>query len=190
MRTSMNDLERAILRAAQSAHRRYEAISGGWWLGHAPEFFLTTYVGNHIARKGWAIYLDASPKKINTDEDGKKRGRRPGNIKKRFDIVVWNKSSDDIRAITAVQRAWEISPLVPDSKKVRTQAGRSKAGTKSGYMLVYSDAKRLSGGPPTKTLDDRFDHWKRDLKSRSFERAMPRQTDKEWVWDIALIRLF
>ena len=186
----MNKLETAILGSAVRALNRYEKIAGQW-LWHAPEFFLTTYVANGIARKGWYVWCDASPSKIIFEESRSKRGHIPTNKNKRFDIVVWHKASKTVKAIIEVKRDWSITSLKGDRKKILKQKNKVKASANSGYLLVYSEEKhRKNGKTATETLEKRFQRWAHGLGATISGKHFCAPRKGEWAWGFALLRLF
>jgi hypothetical protein len=114
----MNKIEEAIIEGTRKAQREYEYMTG-WWLSHGPESFIMCEVAYMIAKKAdFSVFIEASPKKILSEREEKLRGRRPANHGQRFDIVVWHKSRNDIRAIIEVKRAWSIANLRGDSEKI------------------------------------------------------------------------
>lgn len=135
----MNELERIVVDAVKTAQRDYESMTG-WWLWHGPESFMVSSVARLIGKQGdFSVYLDASPKKIQKELEEHRRGRPRKNQGKRFDIVVWRRASDRLRAILEVKRAWSITGLRADRKKM-AEFLSSKNYDIAGYLLVYTEA--------------------------------------------------
>ena len=182
----MNQLEKAILDGAKAAQSEYEDMTG-WWLSHGPESFLMCTIANKVTKKGgfW-VFVDASPKKIREErEDGPPRGRPPKNLAQRFDIVVWAKASNDVRAIIEIKRAWSIANLRGDRRKIAEFMEKNEH-VKTGYLLAYTEAK---GRQRDTTLSHRLKTWAESLKCTLVGSTSNVKGDGEWGWAIGLFRI-
>lgn len=187
----MKQLSTAVLNAAVRAHRDYDNRSGGYWLWHAPEFFLTVHVARGIGRRNWEVWCDASPRKIVEANTAVRQGRQPLNKNHRFDIVVWHKSEDTVKALIEVKKAWSIATLKADVRKLRKQSRMKKAAAKAGYLLVYSEAKhkrheRIGRDAVLK----RFKRWSKELRTRLAGTRQYAPREEKWAWGFALLRVF
>ena len=138
----LNDLESAIRSAVLSAQKNYIRMSG-WWLHHGPESFLQHQIAWAVMRRCKTnVFTEVSPKKI-----GAERIRGPGRTykaRKRFDIIVWPKSSNIPRAVIEVKRAWRLAPVRADANKIRSYIKHRNAA-KNGYIIIYSDVSSFRG---------------------------------------------
>jgi hypothetical protein len=178
----MTKLEKAFIDGVKAAQKDYSEITGGWWLSHGPESFINHSIAIKVWEQGFWVYPEASPKKIIDERDDRLKGRPPKGLGQRFDIVVWAKSSDKIRAILEIKRAWSIADLRSDRDKVATFLKRSKY-VKAGYLLVYTEAKG------EKKLLNQIANWANDLDCKLVGKYADKQGDGEWNWGIGLFRL-
>lgn len=186
----MKHLSTAILNAAANAHSSY-ANHAGNWLFHAPEFYITVHVARGIARNGWEVWCDASPRKIIEANTGSRQGRAPKNKNWRFDIVVWHRADATVKAIIEVKRAWEITSLEKDADKLLKQKVKVRASAKSGYLLVYSEARHRAGERTARsTLENRFKKWAKALEATVAGIRARAPRDADWAWGFALLRVF
>jgi len=179
----MNKLERAIIDGVKTAQKDYCEMTGGyWWLSHGPESFLQHLIAIKINKQeGFYVYPEAWPKKIMKERDYHSRGRPPRNLDQRFDLVVWNKSSDNLRAILEIKRAWSISDLRDDREKIGTYIRQNKF-VKTGYLVAYTEAKR------SETLLNRLISWANRLNCDLVESHIG-PSEGEWVWAVGLFKL-
>lgn len=199
----LNDLEKAIGHALPRAQRAYVEMTG-WWLTHGPESFLQHEIARHIARKRKAIvFTEVSPRKIAAEFPTKGRGRTY-EARKRFDLIVWQKSSYGVRAVIEIKRAWGAKPVLKDAKKIHSYMLHKRAA-KTGYLLVYSDASnakgRSSGAGRRKHIEDRFAKWGRRLERTGWIKLRPQTfsphrkyaQDEDgktvWSWGYVIYRL-
>jgi len=181
----MNQLEKAIINGAEDAQKEYGELTGGWWLSHGPESFIEHSIAIKIKKKGFWVYPEASPRKIMKERNDHPRGRPPKNLGQRFDLVVWSKSSNNIRAIIEIKRAWNITSLLNDREKIATFLKLNEY-VKSGYLLAYTEAK---GEKRADTLSNRLDYWALGLNCRLVGYNTDAQGDGEWGWAFGLFRL-
>lgn len=189
-----NDLEKTILRCAKKAQRDYEAITGGQWLDHAPELFLQAEVARGIWRRGFRVFIDASLERIR-QEIGSSKGRRPAASRKRFDISVWRKTSNSLRAVIEIKRDWSISSIREDARKIKDSFKLANSAP-TGYLLVYSEANRERTtrrrsadweANRERILRKRFVDWARKLQWNLVD--VVTGSYKTDHWGLALLRL-
>lgn len=178
----MNQLEQAILKGAVSAQKNYEKMTD-WWLSHGPEYFITCAVATNVAGKnGFSVFLEASPKKLKKERDERARGPQPKSNSQRFDLVVWQKSSVDVRAIIEIKRAYSIDPLQKDRDKIFRYMSKNEF-VKNGYLLVYTEAKGAE------TLPNRLSNWAKQLDCQLVDFKSGKDNDDEWKWAIGLLKI-
>lgn len=142
----MTKLEVAILSAAKKAQKDYQRITNGWWLMHGPESFLQNVIAievSHEKNMGIRVYPECSPRRLKHDFDKPLRGRpTKTNPQQRFDSVFWWKNGDP-RAILEIKLTDSEEAVLNDAKKLFAYSKEAKKlGISSGYILVYSEAKR------------------------------------------------
>lgn len=195
----MNSLEKTLLDATKRAWEKYEQMTDGWWLSHAPESFLQNFVALHLARThDHSVYPECSPKKIREDLWGPIKGRKPNNQQQRFDVVVWWKTKAFVRAVIEIKRAYTTAPIQKDRQKISDYLKQAQAkDVRCGYLLVYSEAaqnlaqRKKSNG--RSTLVARFKKWGPEIGAElvGYDVRTPRMTEdgKQWSWGVALYRV-
>jgi hypothetical protein len=101
-----------------AARRDYIKLTGGWWLGHAPESFLQMVVAKTIRESvDNAVYIDVLLQQI-----GKETilgvGRPAGKARQRPDIAKWYKSSDTLLAVIEIKKNYRSQPIADDAQKL------------------------------------------------------------------------
>lgn len=150
----MNKLELAMSGAVRRAHEDYYRDTESW-LFHAPEHYLQNAILLKLGgRSGFSVFAEATRKKVAEHQQIKPPGPRPL-ANTRHDLTIWGKSTREVRAVVEIKRAMDMNAGVRRdfdrvSKAVR---GRSRHAPKTGYVLVYSEARK------SKTLPDRFHRW-------------------------------
>jgi hypothetical protein len=183
----MNQIERAIVQGAIDAQKRYEAMTGGWWLSHGPELYLQGVIAEHIAELKHWVYLDCSIRKIIEYDMGRRRGRPAFNERQRPDISVWYKSRDAIRAVVEIKRAFDVGPVRQDAQKLDRILSAAK-GPAAGYLLVYSEAMTKKPGD---TLNRRFTNWQKAIGWKTIQQHVREVEDAEAecaAWGLVLFR--
>ena len=185
-----NDLEKAILTAAQRAAKEFDKISGGSWLGDGPESFLQIAVGIDIARQSDRyVGFEKSPKKLQQEMENKFRGQPPKIHGKRFDLVVWQKATDKPRAIIEVKRSWNKSGPIKDAEKIAKHFRLKSRTCILGYLLVYVSRKKQDA------MLKMFEIIAQDameipgIRNAKFVDKVWGDEDEGWRWSIGLIRL-
>jgi len=89
-----NKLEEAIIQGVKAAQREYIKMSGGWWLSHGSESFITSMVAHQACKLGgFFVFPEASPRKITKEANERPKRGRPSRIQgKRFDILKLSRS--------------------------------------------------------------------------------------------------
>jgi hypothetical protein len=177
-------------------------MSGGWWLWHAPESFLQHEIARSMARhskarKGFEVFTETSPTKIKDEHDKRLRGRPPKmeSQRQRFDIVVWQKTSNKVQAIIEIKRGGTsvFGQVAKDAKKLKKYLSMTNAHG-NGYLLFYSEA---GGSKRLERLKDRISKLTKLLKPKGWRRVQykidaklgdPDENDKLWSWCICLLK--
>jgi hypothetical protein len=180
-------LETAICKGVKHAHKDYERISGGWWLQHAPESFLSTYIAKAIHKDaGFQVYLDTSLGKIAKErvENGapKARGPLPQYMNLRPDISVWERTTGNIRAMIEVKRSFGNEPVRQDIQKIRRFVQKQHGG-RAGYVLGYTITKRDN------TFEKRIENWLQSDASLVLKYEDPAADSSGYFWGFALLRV-
>lgn len=183
----LNKLERAILGSAERAQGTCMRMTGGWWLWHAPESFLQHQIARAIVRTGNEVFTEASPAKIAREHNSPLRGRPAHNKQKRFDIVVWQRSQNLLRAAIEIKRTSTLQPVVKDAVKLRKYLDqRNSHGV--GYLLVYSEAK---GANRVERLRKRASSAAAHLKATGWtmlSAVVHSPRSSPWSWSVYLLR--
>jgi hypothetical protein len=122
-----NKLETAIISAAKEPAITYPKTTVGYWLSHGPEHFLQNEVARAIWRKeGFLVFSDASGDRVRADLVGV-RGRRPGTARRRFDISVFYKHGDKVRAVIELKTraTYSVAATAQDAKKIEHLTSRT-----------------------------------------------------------------
>ena len=135
-----NKLEKLIFRAAKKSQKVYKDMTDRWWLWRGAESIIQMQVAFALVGT-YFLDTESSPTKINDDKGLKRVGRPPKNKNHRFDIIIWSKATDKIRAIIEIKRAYQIGALAPDAAKIRQYASATNSDSFAGYILFYSVSK-------------------------------------------------
>jgi hypothetical protein len=173
-------LDALILGAATEAQETYIAMTAEW-LSHGPESFLQMEVARKIFKDGFYVYPDASDKKV-LHAMGPNPGRPPEDLRKRFDLSVWNKTTDTLRAVIEIKAAYAYAPVAKDKEKIarRFQLGKPP---RDGYLLVYSETRGKTGN---QKLQDKFTKWSKRLDWKLVGVATEMATEYDWAWGFGL----
>jgi hypothetical protein len=181
----MNEFEKALCRSVRLAHRRYEAITGNW-LFHAPEHFLQNAIMLSLG-KTHEVYAEATRRKITDGMGRPPRGRPPRSRAYRFDLVVWHKTKDTLKAVIEIKRSWRNdTALQRDAERIRrsiSSAQRSRAG----YLVVYSEVSVKKG---KELLLENFVSWADDLGLAVLNAEVMDEEPQQdgWICGFALLR--
>ena len=180
----MSQLEEAIIEGVSEAAKKYDEMSGGWWLSHAPESFLQMEIATKIYETGFNLFVDASYNKI-LDDIGRIRGRPANGGSKRPDICVFSKASRTIKALIEVKRASNLFSVNLDKSKLSSLM-RLKTGPKYCYVVAYSEA---NGNSYKKTLEERFLAWEDKEWYCCHSYIDERQDDDGYGWGYCVLKL-
>lgn len=180
----MNSVEQAICDGIEKAHEKYLEITGSW-LWHAPESFLSTFIGLEIlAKTENAVYLDTSLSRILKEREElgkpKAKGPKPAALSLRPDVSVWAKTGFDLRAVIEVKRLITIGQIKSDINKLHNLRNK-KFGAKSFFVVAYSVAKTQ------KTFDSRIKRWNRAGKCSRKKRSWNYDKSEGWGWGYVLL---
>jgi hypothetical protein len=166
-------------------------MTQGYWLWHAPESFIMASTAIHVDRHyGSEVYMDCTTKKmkIKQNMDDAIRGR-PQKRKRRYDLVVFKKASDRVRAIIEIKKADTLWHLWSDRKKLHRYLKRNNHV--AVYLLVYTEAVGDDRRARLAKIEERGVNWARDLDCVLVgKRRSPRSDYKdEYDWAFYLFRL-
>lgn len=179
----MNKLEHALCAGAVKANRAYDGMTG-YWLSHGPEAILTCLTGKHVSYEtDMAVCVDFSPKRIEAEKDKKKKGRKPKDFRRRFDMVVWYKASLNVRAIVEVKKAYNRTTLRSDRKKLSRYISKNDC---AAYLLAYTEAK---GSRRAETLESRRKRWPIELGCDLVSYKIHPKGDGTYGWAIYVMRV-
>lgn len=178
----MNNLEKAIIEGSVQAQQEYIKLTN-WWLSHGPEYFITCCVSRNIREvNGYLVFPEASPKKIKSEINLKKRGPTPKSDGKRFDIVVWEKHTENIRAIIEIKRAYNIEPVRNDYKKI-VEHMKKLEFVKNGYIIAYYEAKKIE------TIKNTYNRWADSLGCSLVGSTIGEDQHSDWKWGFGLFKI-
>ena len=110
----------------------------------------------------------------------------PSNGRKRPDISVWYKASDNLLAAIEIKRAWNLGPIYSDAQKIQKYLADTDSA-KIGYILAYSDIDKSKH----QGLDKRFSSWVKALGkywSLAGSYIDEAANDPKDIWGYALLR--
>lgn len=153
----MNNLELAICKAVKRASGICMNITGHG-LYDAPESLFQSLVGTSIG-DSWYVLFEASRSKIGLYHERSLLGRPPKR-KTKYDLVVWNRARDTLRAVIELKRGVVMTESMRrDAERIR-QAMTRQYQASSGYLLIYSTIETANGAS---TLRLRMDRWADNL---------------------------
>jgi hypothetical protein len=141
----MDGLEKRIFNGCIRAQKTYSNMTGGWWLWHGPESFIQHEVARSIRRshKGFEAYAETSPRKIMAEHDLPLRGRplKEDRLRQRFDVVVWKKTKNELRAVIEIKRGGAIvGQVARDAGKIQKYLSLKNS---RGTGICYFTRKRV-----------------------------------------------
>lgn len=163
MKTKLNSLELAISNAVQKAYNVCLDVTG-CGLYDSAESLLQTLVGIEIGRS-WYVFFEATRTKISSYSTNTLRGRPPKR-RIRFDLVVWNKSEDTLRAVVEIKRCIiKTASLTRDAQRIQ-KAIQVQHKASAAYLIVYSTIECTKGEAE---LLERLANWANDLELKLVE---------------------
>src|SRR5208282_4667903 len=144
------------------------------------------------------VFTETSPVKIQYEHDKPLRGRPPRKERQRqrFDVVVWQKTSNKVRAIIEIKRGGPevFAQVAKDADKLKKYLSM-KGAHGTGYLLFYSEA---SGSNRRPKIKDRIQTLSKRLKPRGWKQVKckignrsgepPDEKGRLWSWCICLMR--
>jgi len=129
-------MKKAIVAAVQKAQHRYEDMADGWWLQHAPEYFLTTTIAEHIFDEfAVHVYMDASMSRIWNNECDVPIDRTDIS-QMRPDISVWRTDLEDIYCCIEVKNDNTYERFENDLDRLRELVDGEYCEV--GFAVVYA----------------------------------------------------
>lgn len=191
-----NALEKTIMNAAKSAQKFHFKMTNGEYVSFSHESFLQNYIAIQLFKEThYCVNVDPSKQKIRNEMG--LGGRKPLDIQKRFDIVLWKKTILAIRAVVEIKQSWTKDPVLKDIRKVSKFLNTSGGERASGYVLYYTDHRRKEwwNGRDVKFIRDRFQVVVEEIP-RIVERDRSAELRAEYVsnkkaedpWGFALFR--
>ena len=149
-RLSKGNVLEAVKAAVHDAHKRYEEMSDGWWLQHAPEYLITTEVATRIHKEfNTYVYMEASMRRIwntenNTEIDGEiidEHGNDKSSL--RSDISIWNRQNNDIYCCIEIKKTSSTDLIEKDIEKLKMiiRANYCKIGIVAAYSSFVKKEK-------------------------------------------------
>jgi hypothetical protein len=134
-----NKLESAIISASR------ESADG-------PEHFLQNEIARAIWKQRFYVFLDVAEKTVRAQLEGV---QQPSSSLKRFDMCVFYKHSERIRAVIELKTkaTFSSTSIVLDAKKIEKHFAEDTPHASTGYLLAYSEAYRAHR---VRLLGDRF----------------------------------
>ena len=186
----MNQVEKLLCRSVVQAFERYEGITG-YWLLHAPEHFLQNFLMLELG-KSRGVYMEATRRKIADGVGRPPKGRPPHSPTTRYDLVLWDKTRNTLRAVIEIKRSLSLSaPLKKDAKRIRTAVAHRQAvahgqKAKAGYLIVYSEATVKQHA--NKGLTEKLEGWSTALNLKLIHAAVFDTDDEDYVAGFAIMR--
>jgi hypothetical protein len=179
-----NDLEKLIISAAKKSIALHEQVTGGDWFDSGPESFLQVCLAQQISKGGnFSVQLEASPKKVNRTLEAVHAGKPSSNHNQRFDLIVWFKHEEKIRAIIEVKRAWTKVGPVKDGEKIKKYLHQKNSKAKTGYLVVYSVRKNVE------TMIRMFNNIADDVGGKFITSVELKKPVEGSYWAVGLVRI-
>lgn len=149
------ELLNRLIQGGEAAFTKFYNLSGGYWLDHAPEYFLTSHAATSISNlSATTAWMEASVEETRTMAAAVGRGRPHGQDRPngRYDIVLyWDNGSP--RAVVEVKSPlWfaDTSKLSPDLLRLsKTLAANRECSLEFCAFLYYA-----SVDDPKRTFDN------------------------------------
>jgi hypothetical protein len=162
----------SIIRGFEEAQEKYEKMAGGWWLGHAPEYFLTSKVAETIAEDtDLFVTLEHGISDIVCEAGIQCKGPMPKKMRNngRADILIWW-ASDYPRAIVEVKNnVFSINKLKCDIDRIdkllkkNGTSGKLQFGCLAFHTCAASNSRNKKA---TEILSQRIKIFYENLKNR------------------------
>ncbi len=116
------DLINALIRGGEAAFESFRRLSGGYWLNHAPEYFLTSYAAAAIGdTQKTTAGIEVSVAATRAQALAVPRGRPHGEDRRtgRYDIVLYWANGNPRAGVEVKSRLWWADPVRLRSDFVR-----------------------------------------------------------------------
>ena len=197
-----NNFEQAILDAAWKAQKFHDDMTDGLYLGYSHESFLQNFIAIEVFKNkkkaGHYVFVDASPKKIR--EWAVPASKKPPKYR-RFDLVFWFKSKNEVKAIVEIKRAWEKSSVMGDVNKLRKYRDTKDGQNIRDYYVLYYTSHSVTDkrkGEGRELIEGRFSEVDKEIKkgTRQNKQSVGLRhgpydyihPDKDDPWGFALFR--
>lgn len=187
---SRGALGKAIIDGIKQAQNDYSRMSGGSWVWEGAEYWITT----HVARRLWKIVGDSAviiegSSDATLEEAGRRRGRKPNvTKKKRYDIVVYFKTTDTPRAVVEIKRVTQTSRKSPLKDVKRIVAALKSAKLRFGAVGYYFSASGGSGKDAKEKISDYVEMLESEAQALASKRGFSVESmqrtagDKQDAW--------
>lgn len=161
-RIPMEDIIQSSLDGIVQAHKDYENWSNGEWVWNAPEYMLTTYIAQKLAKIQGLKYitLENNVESVIADAGARGRGRLDSKIRSngRCDILLWW-GSDEPRAVIEVKN--QISSLADkgsreDLYRISGMLERNNAESSLQFGLFCYYTSYKEGKKPQRKPEERI----------------------------------
>lgn len=144
------DLVNALIAGGEKAFKLFRQISGGCWLDHAPEYFLTSHAAAAIcATDRTAAWLEASVAETRIEAAAMPRGRpnRHDRRNGRFDIVLYWANGTPRAAVEIKSPIWyaDAGRLTPDFTRLCKTLSANVESTFQFCVFLYYASVRDPG---------------------------------------------
>lgn len=177
-----HDIIDGIFQGIKVAFSNYRKLSGGYWLGHAPESFIQSEIARSLGKLSpLFITLEDTVDSILRDAGADLRGAKPRNSATgRIDVILWWADGTP-RILIEVKKAWNYDAITKDATRLKQLLNRG--GTwKNGIIAVYTDARN------PKMIENRFEQLAGKSGTTIARQIGPtkRTEDNEtWYWGAA-----
>lgn len=137
-------LVNALIASGERAFKLFHQISGGYWLDHAPEYFLTSHAAAAIcSSEKTAAWLEASVSQTRAEAAAVPRGRPHGHDRRngRYDIVLYWANGTPRAAVEIKSPIWyaDTGRLVPDFTRLcKTLSANAESTFQFCVFLYYA----------------------------------------------------
>lgn len=189
----MKRFEGILIRSVGVAHKEYIKISGGYWLWHAPEFFIQVVMAQELSNAFYKVYMDIPNKRIREDHpsEGVEFSLDDAN---RPDLTVWHKSKNlkfSVKAKIEIKKTRLLKDVKNDVDKLRKNIEHGMA-TKTGYVVVYTEIKEKNH---VSKLEKRFKDWATNCKVKLVNFHIDpiieydKEKKKKWAWGACILKV-
>ena len=183
---SLVTIERAIVSGIRGAFDNYLKMSGGYFLWHAPEYYITVEVARSLADKKYRVYFDVPVGRIGKLDFGDGRISNSKSCLKRVDVSIFSKTDNSMRALLEIKKTNNFTNVESDFNKLK-KISRLKSSPDIFYQLIYSDDSNKR-----ETYINRHKRWSDDLGMILVkDDVVPVRSDRDdqdFYWGFCLLR--